>query len=65
MRLQRKGARWILDSQLPEAHLKFDIPEKIDSTLFKQMGLELLALLGCLALAGTLALAVRLSVGKW
>lgn len=48
-----------------EAQLKFDIPEKIDATLFKQIAMELLALLGCLALAGTLAVAVRLAIGKW
>jgi hypothetical protein len=45
--------------------LKFDKPEKIDSTFFKETGMELLALLGCIALTAVLALAFRTFLGKW
>lgn len=45
--------------------MKFEVPEKIDAALVKQMLLECLALFGVIALAATLAAAFRVFEGKW
>jgi len=52
-------------AELPEAFVKFVIPEKIDAELFKTMFMECLALLGVISLAAILAIAFRAFLGKW